>query len=152
MKSLPIKDLIRSSAQSSHLRPIHHRSCGWRPLIGEEDKKPEWVTHSLLPQLNRETGVSWKKAGANLLHTEECQLFLPELDNKDWWKRVRNHNPIVDTLKKLYPVIEPDELGYCLIDTDGCDKEGMWHYRGFWALNTESIIKRGSIVGQKFGL
>ena len=132
----------------------HHRSSGWRPLHGIEDQNLEWVTNALIPQLKRETGLDWKSVGSNLLHSSECQIFLPEYtgSDKDFWKEVRKHNPAINSIKKLYSVVELEEIGYFLNDTSGCNDTNLWQYLGFWALGTDNILKRGSIMGQKFGL
>jgi hypothetical protein len=119
----------------------------------EEEKKPEWVENFLLPQLKSETGLSWKRAGGQLLHSEECFIFLPEqVDEKLYWKEICKENPAIESFRKLYPVIDEDDMGYFLRDSSGPNKKRIWKYSGFWAFNIERIHKRGTLVGKKFGL
>jgi len=120
---------------------LYHRGFGWRPLYGEETNP--WVIDTLIPKLKDLTGVEWTNPGGNLLHTRgEIIISL---------KSVFEDNDIAKILKKNFPMISENDLGYKL-EKLKCVKKDIYVYEGVWALSTYSIIERGKTAGKKFGL
>lgn len=133
---------------------IEHRNFGWMPLYNTEDKTPGWIKNELIPFLNKETGINWRIVGNNLLHSDTTIIFLPINSMWEKFNGVFNENPAPCSIKKKYPVVKGDEFGYKLEKRIHPKNRPRQHiaYEGFWALSVDSIIERGRITGEKFGL
>jgi hypothetical protein len=132
---------------------IQHRNFGWKPL-NEPDTTPEWVSKTLIPQLNIATGLEWWIAGNRLLHSEKTSIFLPISSMWDKLGGVFEKNLAPQEVKKLYPVVKEDDLGYKLEKRIHPKDRPRQHiaYEGFWSLSVDRILERGKITGEKFGL
>ena len=132
---------------------IQHRNCGWKPMY-EEDLTPEWVSVVLIPWLKTETSIDWKIVGNHLLNSETTTMFLPISSMWDKLGGIFAQNEAVSKIKKKYPVLREDDFGFKLEKRIHPKNRPRQHiaYEGFWALSVDTIIKRGKIAGEKFGL
>lgn len=146
MKKLDLKEL---QTREPHFESfIHHRSYGWRPLENETETHP-WVVDHLIPKLEKELGIKCKLAGKNLLHIDG-EIIISE-------KSVFEDNELINNLKKIYPVLKSDDIGYKIEKLKRITRgkkiiDDKYVYNGFWALSCDRIIERGRITGKKFGL
>lgn len=123
------------------LETLYHRSFGWKPLYGE--CTTPWVETKLIPILKDLTNKEWKVAGGNLLHASGV-IVLSE-------NTIFEDNEIMNTIKKVYPTLSEENVGYKLEKLVKKYKS-KYFYEGVWALSVDRIIERGKISGEKFGI
>lgn len=145
MKKLDLKELKKMDLKEHYYGFIRHRSYRWKSLEDKSETDP-WVIDHLMPKLEKELGVKWFLAGKNLLHLQG-EIILRDGNDQNIFK----DNEIIDSLKKMYPLLDSDDIGYKPENLKRIISK-KYVYDGIWALSCEKIIERGRIVGKKFGL
>jgi hypothetical protein len=127
------------------------RSYAWIELANTaEHPKSDWIKNTLVPDLEKITGIKWSLQ-KRLIYSEEVSI-LEDIKS----------NQIIKDITKKWTTCKLEDFGYKIKDkeTERFIKHSAWtdklpnyeSYIGFWALDPENIINRGQILGKKFGL
>lgn len=123
------------------------RSCNWKGI--EELKDLNTVISFILPEVIKVTGLNWSIAN-NMLHSQVVNMILDrETLAKNGDRNLAIDNEVIRNLYSRFPTLSDDDIGYQL----NCSNQlSCSNYKGFWAIDANSIIERGAIASRKYGL
>lgn len=135
------------------------RSYAHKSLTKLIPRHEEWVKNVLIPELTKETGISWE-LDHDLVKSGKLFFDLPYDDRISISQGLNNR--ILEKILKLYPTLTEECIGYCIIDEKDYSgnkvrswprKEKHWTTCwGYWAINTENIVKRGHLIAKEYGI